>query len=341
MTTTLQPVSVIGCGYHLPERIMTNAEFEAILDTSDAWIQERTGIKERRIARPEQGLSDLAIPAARQAIAHAGIDPSEIDLILVATSTPDMAMPCTAALVQHAIGANRAACFDMEAACSGFVYGLITGTQFLQTGMYRTALVIGGDLLSKFINWQDRGTAVLFGDGAGAVVLRSGEAQGVLASYLGADGSGAAHIQIPVGSKVYPQVETVEARTHTIHMNGRETYKFAVEVVPKSILKVVELAGVPLESVDHIIMHQANLRIMEAAAKRLGLPMDRMVVNIDRVANTSAGTVPLALAEAVESGRIRPGDLVCMVGFGAGLTWASALVRWTCDRPFPSRQEAS
>lgn len=336
MAPSLIPVSLIGCGYHAPERIVTNVELEGLMETNDAWIRERTGIHARRIAPAEHAMSDLCLPAARQALAHAGVEPSELDLIIVATSTPDMAMPSTAAIVQHALGAKPAACFDMEAACSGFVYALVTASQFLATGMYRTALVIGGDLLSKFLNWNDRTTAVLFGDGCGAVVLRGGGAQGLIASDLGADGSGAAHIQIPLGSRRPPSHAGVDEGAHTVHMNGRETYKFAVEIVPRTVKAVLAKAGLALEDIDHFILHQANLRIIEAAAKRMGVPMEKMVVNIDRLANTSAGTVPLALGEAVESGRIRPGDLVCMVGFGSGLTWASAVVRWTCDRPFPT-----
>lgn len=336
MTMSLLPVSIIGCGYNAPERIMANSEFEATLETNDAWIRERTGIRERRIAPPEHAMSDLAIPSSLQALAHAGVDASEVDLIIVATSTPDMSMPSTAALVQHAIGAKRAACFDMEAACSGFVYGLVTASQFLATGMYRTALVIGGDVLSKFIDWNDRGTAVLFGDGCGAVVMRGGEAEGLLASHLGADGGGSNCITIPMGSRVPPTPESAASREHTVHMNGRETYKFAVDIVPKCVTAVLEQADLPVSAVDHFVLHQANLRIMEAAAKRMGVSMDKMIVNVDRMANSSAGTVPLALAEAVEEGRIKPGDLLCLVGFGSGLTWASALVRWTCDRPFPS-----
>lgn len=336
MTTSLLPVSIVGCGYHVPERIVTNADFEQVMDTNDAWIQERTGIRERRFVHEHQALSDLAIPAARQALAHAGLQAADVDLIIVATSTPDMCMPNTAALVQHAIGAPRAACFDMEAACSGFVYGMITAAQFLATGMYRTAIVIGGDVLSKFLNMTDRTTAILFGDACGAVVMQGGGEEGLIASYMGADGAGAECITIPMGSRRPPTAETVAAFEHTVHMNGRETYKFAVDIVPKSIQAVLDQAQLTVEAVDHFILHQANLRIMDAAAKRMGVSMDKFVVNIDRMANSSAGTVPLALAEAVEEGRIKHGDLLCLVGFGSGLTWASALVRWTCDRPFPN-----
>ena len=333
MTTNLLPVSIIGVGYHAPERIMKNAEFETFLETSDEWIRERTGIRERRIAPDDHALSDLAIPAARQAISHAGIAPSEIDLIVVATSTPDMYMPSTASIVQKALGIKSCPCFDMEAACTGFVYAMTTASQFLATGKYRTALVIGGDLLSKFLTWNDRSTAVLFGDGAGAVVLRGGEEEGLLATYLGADGEGGRHLELPIGSRVPPG-----KGNHGVRMNGKEIYKFAVDIIPKSVKNVLEQSGMTLEQVDHFILHQANLRIMEAAAKRMGVSMDRLVINIDRMANTSAGTIPVALAEAVVSGRIQRGDTICLVGFGSGLTWASALLRWTCDPPFPEEQ---
>lgn len=333
----LLPVEILGCGYNYPERVVTNLDLEKVMETNDAWIVERTGIKERRFVEPDQAMSDLSIPAAKQAIAHAGIDPAEVDLVIVATSTPDMLMPATAAIVAHAVGATRAAAFDMEAACTGFVTGLIVAQQFLTSGTYRTALVIGGDVLSKFLNWNDRGTAILFGDGAGAVVLRGAQREGFLANYMGANGAGADLIRIPLGSRQPPSAEAIADGSHGVTMVGREVYKFAVEIVPKSIQEVLSRAGLGIEDVSHFILHQANLRIIEAAAKRLGVGMDRMIVNIDRMANTSAGTVPLALGEAVEKGTIRQGDLVCMVGFGSGLTWASTLVRWTSDRPLPSK----
>lgn len=335
MTTSNLPVSILGVGYHAPARIMTNAEFEALVDTSDEWIRERTGIRERRIAPPEHALSDLAIPAARQALAHAGIDASELDLIIVATSTPDMAMPSTAAIIQQAIGAKPCACFDMEAACTGFVYGLVTASQFLMTGSYRTALVVGGDLLSKFLTWNDRSTAVLFGDGAGAVVLRAGGEASLLSWYLGANGEGGDHLRLPIGSRRPPGTGD-----HSVVMNGKEIYKFAVDIIPKSVQQALDQAGMTIDQIDHFVLHQANLRIMEASAKRMGVSMDKLVINIDRFANTSAGTIPIALAEAVESGRIKLGDTVCIVGFGSGLTWASAILRWTSDRPFPAVTEA-
>ncbi len=329
MAQTLQPVEILGCGSYVPEKVMTNQDLLAFMDTSDEWIVERTGIRQRHIAPDDHALSDLAIPAAKQAIAHAGIPASEIDLVIVGTSTPDMLMPATAALVQHAVGAHRAAVFDMEAACTGFVQAFIVAQQFLMTGMYRTALVIGGDLLSKFTNFHDRGTGMLFGDGAGAIVIRSGGQNAVLSNMMGADGSRSDLITIPIGSRVPPSGERAESGGHHVTMKGKEVYRFAVEKVPPSIEEAARLAGMQVSEIDHIVLHQANARIIEAVAKRLDLPMDKMIVNIDQRANTSAGTVPIALAEAVHSGRIKAGDTVCMVGFGSGLTWAASIVRWT------------
>lgn len=333
MVRTCQPVEILGCGYHVPEKVITNFDLEGLMDTTDAWIVERTGIRQRHVAEEHHGLSDLALPAAQQAVAHAGIDPAEIDLIIVGTSTPDMLMPATAAILQHALGARRAAVFDMEAACTGFVQAFIVAQQFLMTGMYRTALVVGGDLLSKFTNFSDRGTGMLFGDGAGAIVLRAGGEDAVLSNLMGADGSGGNLITIPLGSRVAPSGERAESGGHHVTMSGREVYKFAVERVPPTITEAAHLAGLDLSEIDHFVLHQANARIIEAVAKRLSIPMDRMIVNIDKRANTSAGTVPIALAEAVQEGRIKAGDTVCMVGFGSGLTWAASIVRWTA-RPF-------
>lgn len=329
MVQTLQPVEILGCGSYVPEKVLTNHDLTAYMETSDEWIVERTGIRQRHIAAEHEALSDLAIPAARQAIAHAGIAADEIDLIIMGTSTPDMLMPATSALVQHAVGAHRAAVFDMEAACTGFVQAFIVAQQFLMTGMYRTALVLGGDLLSRFTNFSDRGTGMLFGDGVGAVVLRSGGEQAVLSNLMGADGSRSDLITIPIGSRVPPSGERAESGGHHVTMKGREVYKFAIEKVPPSITEAARLAGLELSEIDHFLLHQANARIIEAVAKRLDLPMEKMIVNIDQRANTSAGTVPIALAEAVHAGRIKPGDTVCMVGFGSGLTWAASVFRWT------------
>lgn len=322
-------VQLTGVGHHLPERVVTNNDLSAMLETTDEWIADRTGIRQRHVADETQASSDLALPAARMALEQAGVAPEELDLIVVATSTPDMLMPNTASILQHALGASRAAAFDVEAACSGFVYGFSTACQFIFSGMYRKVLVVGVDVMSKFLNWKDRSTAVLFGDGAGAVVLERGETQGVHALHLGADGSGKGHIMIPLGSRVPPDASRIEEGGHAMQMKGREVYKFAVETVPKAINAVLQDAEVSLSDVQHIVLHQANLRIMEAVAKRLSIPESQMIANVDRVSNTSGGSIPIALSEAVRSGRIKPNDRLIMVGFGAGLTWGSALVTWS------------
>ncbi len=334
----LHEVAIAGVGYHAPEKILSNVDLEKIIDTSDEWIRERTGIRSRHVAPPEHAMSDMGIPAANQALAHAQIDPMELDLVVCATSTPDMLMPNTAAIIAHGIGASRAAAFDIEAACSGFVYGLVVAQQFIATGMYQHVLVVGGDLLSKFLNWEDRGTAVLFGDGAGAAVLSRSAEPGLVATTLGADGSGADYITIPVGSRTPP---SGEKGLHCVHMKGREVYKWAVDIVPRTILEITERAGLKPAEVDHYILHQANLRIIDSVAKRVGVREDQLIINVDRMANTSAGTVPIALAEAAEQGRFKIGDSICMVGFGSGLTWASVVVRWTCVNPFPSPRMAA
>lgn len=327
--------AITGVGYYAPERVVTNFELEKMLETSNQWIVDRTGIVERRFAKPEEALSDMGIAAANQALAHARIDPEVVDLVVCATSTPDMMMPCSAALIAYGIGAKRAAAFDLEAACSGFVYGIVVAQQFIQTEMYRHVLVVGGDLLSKFLNWEDRASAVLFGDGAGAALVSRAPAPGLLAVSLGADGSGASMITIPCGSRTPPSGQT---GLHTVHLKGREVYKWALDIVPRTVLEVSEKADLAVADLEHVILHQANLRILEAAAKRLGLRSDQLVVNVDRMANTSAGTVPIALAEAAQTGRLKVGDRICLVGFGSGLTWASAILRWTCFNPFPDRK---
>ncbi len=323
-------VAITGVGYRVPERVVHNREFEARMATTDQWISERTGIRERRIADPEVALSDLAIPSGRQALDHAGLDPKDIDLVICGTSTPDMLMPSTAAITAHALGCTRAAAFDLEAACSGFVYALVVAEQFIRTGTYRNVLVIGGDILSKFINWDDRGTAILFADGAGAAVLSRSDRHGFLASTLGADGAGQDLIQIPLGSRTPP---SGDKSLHVVHMKGREVYKWAVDNVPKILAQVADAAELTPADFDHIILHQANLRIIEAVSKRLGLRSDQMIVNVDRMANTSAGTIPIALAEAADQGRIKPGDRLCLLGFGSGLTWAATALTWTAPRP--------
>jgi len=329
-------VAIAGVGYHAPARVLTNVELEQTLETSDEWIRGRTGIRERRVAPPEHAMSDMGMDAGRQALTHARVPAEDVDLVICATSTPDMMMPSTAALIAHGIGATKAAAFDMEAACSGFVYGVVVAQQFIATGMYRHVLVVGGDLLSKFLDWDDRGTAVLFGDGAGAALLSRSDEPGLEATALGADGSGSDYITIACGSRVVP---SGEKGVHVVKMKGKEVYKWAVDLVPRMIQEVATRAGLKPEDLDHIVLHQANLRIIDSVAKRLGLRDEQLIVNVDRMANTSAGTVPIALAEAAEQGKFKVGDRVCLIGFGSGLTWASAIVRWTCVNPFPSRQD--
>ncbi|MEB3203681.1 MAG: beta-ketoacyl-ACP synthase III [Candidatus Sericytochromatia bacterium] len=325
-------VVLSGVGYYLPTRVVTNRDLEAVLDTTDDWIASHTGIRERRFVTDDVHMSDMATAAARQALLHADVDPADVDLVICASSTPDYLMPATAAMVAHRVGAVRAAAFDMEAACSGYAYALVVASQFIRSGMYRRVLVIGGDLLSRFLNWKDRATAILFGDGCGAAVLEQGSEPGIVAARLGADGSGAEHIVIPLGSRVPP---VGDPSRHEVRMKGREVYRWAVGLVPRLVQETCADAGWTIADVDHLVLHQANLRILEAVAERLSVPMERLVLNIDRMANTSAGTIAVALAEAAGQGRFAPGDKLLLAGFGSGLTWAGVGLRWTITRPLP------
>lgn len=326
----LRPAGVVGLGVSVPERVLTNFDLEKMVDTSDEWIRTRTGIRERRIAAPNEAASDLALAAARKAIDSAGVAPEEIDLIIVATATPDMLFPATACLVQDGIGATNAAAFDLEAACSGFIYALTVGGQFVRTGMYETVLVIGSEVLSRILNWQDRTTCVLMGDGAGAAVLRPvAEGYGLLGSYLGADGSGAGLLRLPAGGSRLPaSPDTVASGAHYLQMNGSEVFKFAVRIMGEAAEKVLAQCGLTFADVDCYIPHQANYRIIEASARRFGLPMEKVLINIDRYGNTSAASIPIALYEGVQSGRVKAGDVVLMVAFGGGLTWGASVMRW-------------
>ncbi|MFX4261716.1 beta-ketoacyl-ACP synthase III [Pelotomaculum propionicicum] len=330
MPNELLNTGIAGVGAYVPDRIVTNADLEKIVDTSDEWIVDRSGIRERRIAPPEMATSDFAEIAARQAIADAGITAEEIDLVIAATNTPDMVFPATACLVQDRIGAKKAGAFDLAAGCSGFMYAMITGSQFVSTGACRNVLVIGAENLSKIINWKDRKTCVLFGDGAGAVVLRqAAPGSGILSQKLWADGSGGHSLKLPAGGSRLPAShETVDNNLHFIHMRGRDIFKFAVRATGKAAAEVLAAAGLKVSDVDHFIPHQANVRIIEAAAKRLKLPREKVLVNVDRYGNTSTASMPIALAEAVREGRIKKGDYILMVGFGAGLTWAAAVLKW-------------
>jgi len=321
---------IAGIGSYVPERVLTNNDLEKMVDTSNQWITTRTGIKERRIASPETATSDLALTAGRRAMERAGIEPEELDLILVATTTPDMAFPSTACIVQAGLGAYNSAAFDLEAACSGFLYGLAIGEQFISSGVYETVLIIGAEVLSKIVNWSDRNTCVLFGDGAGACVLRPVTAgKGILSHYLGADGRGVKLLQLPAGGSRLPaSAATVEQGLHYIEMQGAEVFKFAVRIMGEASLEALRRAGLAREEVDLLVPHQANHRIIMAAAKRLGLTPEQVIVNLDRYGNMSAASIPVALEEAVSEGRIRDGDNVLLVGFGAGLTWGAAVLKW-------------
>ncbi|HXF81741.1 MAG TPA: beta-ketoacyl-ACP synthase III [bacterium] len=323
--------TIAGIGHYLPERILTNAELERLVETSDEWIVTRTGIRERRIAAPEQASSDLGLEAAREAMADAGVGPEDLDLIIVGTATPDMLFPATACILQDRLGARRAGAFDLSAACSSWAYGIAVAHSYVSSGLADTVLVVGAETLSKITDWKDRSTCVLFGDSAGAAVIRPCEVgQGFLSFYLGADGSGGSLITLPAGGSRRPaSYETLERGEHFLKMNGREVYKFAVRQIPRAIEEAAARAGVRLEDVDWFIPHQANIRIIDAAAERLGQPREKFYVNVERFGNTSSASVPVALYEAVRSGRLKRGDLAVLVAFGGGLTWASAALRWT------------
>jgi 3-oxoacyl-[acyl-carrier-protein] synthase-3 len=322
---------IVGVGAGIPEKVITNHDLEQEIDTTDEWITTRTGIRERRIAPPDIATSDLAAQAAQQALHQVGKSAEEVDLIVVATATPDMPWPATACLVQAKIGAVRAAAFDLNAVCTGFVYALWLAAQAVETGAYRCVLVIGADILSRQVNWEDRSTCVLFGDGAGAVVLAPVEhPYGVLSGVLGADGTGAPLLNVPAGGTREPlSPEMIARKRHTIHMRGREVFKFAVTIMGEAAVQALEQAGISPDEVSLFIPHQANIRIIQAAAERLNLPMERVFVNVDRYGNTSAASIPIALYEAWQQGRLRAGDVAVVVGFGAGLTWGACVIRWS------------
>jgi len=317
-------VTITGLGVNVPERVVSNDELSRYVDTSDEWIRERTGIRERRIAAQEEALSDVSLPAARAALAQAGIEGKDVDLLIVATVTPDMAFPSTAALLADTLGAVQAAAYDLSAGCTGFVYALAQAYGMVGAGLSRRALVVGGDLLSRILDWQDRSTLVLFGDGAGAAVLEPSDDPGFLGFELGADGGGGENLWLPgSGSRVFDEPDRY------VKMNGREVFKFATRVLVQSAHDVLERCGVSVDDVDVYVPHQANVRIIDHAAKKLGFPEEKVVINVDRYGNTSSGSIPLALADATADGRLRAGQLVLMTGMGAGLTWGSALMRWT------------
>ena len=330
---------ITGWGMSVPEAVLTNDDLAKIVDTNDAWIRERTGIRERRIARENQFPSTLGAEAALKALEVANVKPADVDLIICATSSPEHFFPATACLIQDAIGADKAGAFDLSAACSGFIYAVNMAAQSIRSGSIRTALVVGAETLSRFVNWKDRNTCILFGDGAGAFVLQASERPGgVLSAVMRSDGSGGDLLSVPAGGSRHPAAEaTIHAGEHFIHMDGREVFRFATRVMASSTKEAVEAAGLTLDQVQCIVPHQANIRIIEAAARGLKLPMEKFVVNLDRYGNTSTASIPIAMVEAVAGGRIKPGDKLVMVGFGGGLTWGAMAAEWT--GPLPSERK--
>ena len=306
---------IIGIGRYIPEKVLTNFDLEKMVETSDEWIRTRTGIEERRIAAEDEKTSDMAVAAARRAMEDANIEPEDLDMILVATVTPDQAFPTVSCMIQEKLGAFNACAMDISAACAGFMYGLVTGKQFIEAGTYKHVLVIGVEKLSSITDWDDRNTAVLFGDGAGAAVVGPvSDDKGILSFELGADGRGGKHLYL-------------DEKDHTI-MNGREVFKFAVRQMGESSVNVIEKAGLSKEDVDFLVPHQANIRIMEAARERLELPVEKMSKTVHKYGNTSAASIPISLVEELEAGKIKDGDVIVMVGFGGGLTWGAIAMRW-------------
>ncbi len=322
--------SITGVGSYVPEKILTNADLEKLVDTSDEWITTRTGIKERHMAAKDEFTSDMAAKAAQRAMKMAGVTASEIDLIIVATITPDMPFPATACFVQQKIGAKRAAAFDLEAACSGFIYGLEIGQQFIMSRTYDTVLVIGAEKLSAITDWKDRNTCVLFGDGAGAAVLQNREnSHGLLTAVMGADGGKANLLFMPAGGSRCPASrDSVDARQHFLRMSGKETFKNAVQAMCSAAQEVLRRCEVDITRIKCVIPHQANRRIIDAVGERLGATPEQMFINVNRYGNTSAASVAIALDEAVASGKIQRGDLLLLIVFGAGLTWGAAVIEW-------------
>ncbi len=316
-------------GEYLPKKVLTNADLEKMVDTSDEWITTRTGIKERRLAAKTEAASDLAIKAARNALEDAKLKPADIDLIIVATITPDMAFPSVACFLQNALGASNAVCFDISAACSGFVYALTIAQQFIARGTYKNALVIGTEVLSSITDWKDRNTCVLFGDGAGAAVLAEVKSGGILSTYLGSDGSKADLLMVPGGGSRNPAShETLDKRLHYIKMQGNELFKFAVVLMTEAAQTALKMANLECKDIDLVIPHQANIRIILAMAKKLGLPEEKIYLNIEKYGNMSSASTVTALCEAVKEGRVKKGDIVLLDAFGAGLVWGACVIKW-------------
>ena len=330
MTAKASNAGILGTGFYVPEKIVTNFDLEKMVDTSDEWIVERTGIHERRVAEDHVPMSELAFKAAEMALADAGIAAEELDLIIVATLTSDRIIPSTACILQDRLGAKHAAAFDLSAACSGFTYAASIASQFIQGGVYKKVLVIGAETLSKYVNWEDRNTCILFGDGAGAAVFGAVEdGYGMLSFDLGSDGSGADAICIPSSGSLMPvSEETIAKKLNLIQMNGKEVFKFAVKAMGNTVKTSLKKVDMDKSAIDWLVPHQANLRIIQSAAKRLDLPMEKVIVNIQKYGNMSAACIPVALAEAAAAKTFKKGDVIALSGFGAGLTWGSCIMRW-------------
>jgi len=325
----MKRIGIIGVGKYLPKRVLSNMDLEKTVDTSDEWITTRTGIKERRIVSSHEATSDLATNAAKEALKDAGMKPHDLDLIIIATITPDMQFPSTACLVQAALGAKNAVCFDISAACAGFVYATIVAQQFIACGNYKNALVVGAEVLSSITDWEDRSTCVLFGDGAGAAVLSEVKSGGILSTYLGSNGTMANLLMIPGGGSRNPAThKTIDKRLHYIKMEGNEVFKSAVKIMTDAAQIALKQAGLKCSDVDLVIPHQANVRIIMAMAKRLGLPREKIFLNIEKYGNMSSASTAIALCEAVKAGRIKKGDIVLLDAFGAGLVWGACLLKW-------------
>ncbi len=325
----MKRVGILGVGKYLPKKVLTNADLEKMVDTSDEWITTRTGIKERHIAAPEEATSDLATNAAKEALDAAGLVPLDLDLIIVATITPDMQFPSTATFVQANLGAKNAFCFDISAACAGFIYAIAVAQQFIARGAYKYALVIGAETLSRITDWKDRSTCVLFGDGSGAAVIGESKAAGILSAYLGTDGTQINLLKMPGGGSRHPaSVETLKERLHFVKMEGSELFKVAVTSMAEAAQKALKDAGLKCADVNWIIPHQANIRIINAVAKRLGFVNAQVYLNIERYGNMSSASTAVALCEAVEEGKIKKGDIVLLDAFGAGLVWGAVIIKW-------------
>lgn len=325
----MKKVGIIGVGEYLPKKVLTNAELEKMIDTSDEWITTRTGIKERRICAKAEATSDLAAKAAKDALDNAGLKPVDLELIIIATITPDMQFPSAACFLQHLIGAKNAVCFDVSGACAGFVYAIDVAQQFIARGVYKNALVIGAETMSTIVDWKDRNTCVLFGDGAGAVVLAETKSGGILSSYLGSDGSKAELLKVPGGGSRHPtSKETLEHRLHYIKMEGNEVFKLAVTTMTEAAQVALKRANLECKDINLVIPHQANIRIIMAMAKKLDLAEEKIYLNIEKYGNMSSASTATALCEAVKEGRVKKGDIVLLVAFGAGLVWGATVIKW-------------